>query len=87
MFKKNGLGENFIHWIKVLLNNQQGCVINATRYFNSEKGARQGDPISAYLFILTDDSTFFLNDFLSVKNLIDTLGVFSLFFGTKSKLQ
>ena len=26
--KKIGFGENFIHWIKVLLNKQQSCVIN-----------------------------------------------------------
>ena len=48
--KKFGFGENFIHWIKVLLNKQQSCVINGgftTRYFNLEKCARQGDPISA----------------------------------------
>ena len=109
--KKFGFGENFIHWIKVLLNKQQSCVINGgftTRYFNLEKGARQGDPISAYLFILAlevlfeliknnadirgitiinhaflcttfaDDSTVFLNDLLSVKNLIDTFKL--LFF-------
>ena len=106
--KKFGFGENSIHWIKVLLNNSQSCVINrgfATRYFNLEKSACQVDPILAYLFILAlenlfeliknnadireitifnhaflytafaDDSTFFLNE------------VFSLFFGTKSKLQ
>ena len=43
-----------IHWIKVLLNKQQSCLINGsftTRYFNLEKGTGQGDPISAYLFI------------------------------------
>ena len=68
-----------------------------TRYFNLEKSARKGDPISAYLFILAlevlfeliknnddirgitifnrtflytafaNDSTFFLNDLLSLK--------------------
>ena len=103
-FKKIGFGENFICWIKVLLHDQQSCVINegfTTPYFNLEKGACQGDPISAYLFILglevlfesiknnvdirgiaifnhvflctafADDKTFFLNDFLSIKNLID----------------
>ena len=118
--KKFGFGENFIHWIKVLLNKQQSCVINGgftTRYFNLEKGARQGDPISAYLFILAlevlfeliknnddirgitifnhtflytafaDDSTFFLNDLLSVKNLIDTFTVFSLFSGLKANFS
>ena len=26
--KKFGFGENFIHWINVLLNNQQPCIIN-----------------------------------------------------------
>ena len=120
VLKKFGFGENFIHWIKVLLNNQQSCVINGgftTPYFNLEKGARQGDPISAYLFILAlevlfeliknnadirgitifnhaflytafgDDSTFFLNDLLSVKNLIDTFNVFSLFSGLKANFN
>ena len=55
VLKKFGFGENFIHWIKVLLNKQQSCVTKGgftTLYFNFEKGARQGDPISAYLFIL-----------------------------------
>ena len=53
VLKKFEFGENFIHWIKILLNDQQSCVINGgltTPYFNLEKGARQGDPISAYLF-------------------------------------
>ena len=118
--KKFGFGENFIHWIKVLLNNQQSCVINGgftTRYFNLEKGVRQCDPISAYLFILAlevlfeliknnagirgitifnhaflytafaYDSTFFLNDSLSVKNLTDTFTAFSLFSGLKANFS
>ena len=79
-----------------------------------EKGARQGDPISADLFILAlevlceliknnvdirgitifnhaflytaiaDDSTFFLNDLLSVKNLIDT---FKVLLGLKANFS
>ena len=35
----------------------------------------------------TDDSTFFLNDLLSVKNLIDTFKVFSLFSGLNAKFS
>ena len=41
-------GENFIDWIKILLYKQESCVLNGgftTKYFNLEKGARQGDPI------------------------------------------
>ena len=37
VLKKLGFGENFRHWIKVLLNNQQSSVINGgftTPYFN-----------------------------------------------------
>ena len=122
VLKKFRFGENFIHWIKVLLNKQQSWVINrgfTTRYFKLEKGACQGDPISAYLFILAlevlfeliknnadirgikifnhasfslynafaDDSTFFLHEVLSVKNLIDTFTVFSPFLGLKANFR
>ena len=53
--EKFGFGCDFIDWIKILINKQESCVINngkTTTYFNLERGARQGDPISAYLFIL-----------------------------------
>ena len=99
-----------------MINNYEWFTISGgftTPYFNLEKGARQGNPILAYLFILplevhfelikynadikgitifnhaflniafADDSTFFLNDLLSVKNLIDTFNVYSLFSGLK----
>ena len=55
VLNKFGFGSNFISWIKLLLNSQQSCVINGgntTPYFDLEKGARQGDPVSAYFFIL-----------------------------------
>ena len=55
VLKKFGFGNNFTDWTKILLNNQESCVINGgstTSYFKSEKGARQGDLISAYLFII-----------------------------------
>ena len=54
-FKKKLVLVKISYLIKVLLNNQQSRVINrgfTTPYFNLEKGAHQGDPISAYLFIL-----------------------------------
>ena len=48
-------GESFIKWVNIL-NNNISAVVNVngwfTPYFNIEKGARQGDPIAAYLFIL-----------------------------------
>ena len=36
---------------------------------------------------LTDDSTFFLNDLLSIKNLSGTFKVFSLFSGLKANFS
>ena len=55
ILEKIGFGTEFIEWIKLLLNNQESCVINGgktSKYFKLERGARQGDPISAYLFII-----------------------------------
>ena len=61
VLKKYGFGENFIHIIKTLLKNQESCVINGgktTKYFPLQRGARQGDPVSAYLFILVLEVVF-----------------------------
>ena len=61
IFKKDGFGNSFIDWIKILLTNQESCVVNGgstTSYFKLEKGACQGDPISAYLFIIALEMIF-----------------------------
>ena len=53
--KRYGFGKMFIKWVKTLLNNQESCIINGgftTKYFKLDKGTRQDDPISTYLFIL-----------------------------------
>ena len=55
VLKKFGFWKNFITWIEILLKDQQLCVINGgttIQYFNLERDARQGDPVSVYLFIL-----------------------------------
>ena len=63
VLKKYGFSEDFIDWIKILLRYQESCVINGghtTTYFRLERGARQGDPILAYLFILALELFFIL---------------------------
>ena len=53
--RKFGFGIDFVSWIKKILNNPESCIINGgktTNYFELERDTRQGDPISAYLFIL-----------------------------------
>ena len=111
--EKYGFGQNFILWIKILLNDQESCVINGgktTKYFMLARGARQGYPISALeiLFLLVktkpeiagltifdhcylysayaDDTTFFLKDTISIKNMVDTFHFFCGRLWIKTKL-
>ena len=50
-----GFGLDIIQWVETFFKNVKSCVINngrSTRYFLIEGGTRQGDPLSACLFIL-----------------------------------
>ena len=50
VLEKFGFGPNSIHWIRTLYNGAERSVMNnghSTGYFPLERGARQGDPISA----------------------------------------
>ena len=61
ILEKTDFGAKFIEWIKVLLKNQESCVINerkTSKYFKLERGKRQGDPIYAYLFIIVLEVVF-----------------------------
>ena len=59
--EKCGYKENFLRWIETFFSNQESCIINwgiTTHYFKLKKVTRQGDPISAYLFILVLEAVF-----------------------------
>ena len=61
VMEKYGFEKDFIKWIKILLQNQESYIVNrgtTTNYFKLEKDARQGDPISAYLFIIVLEIVF-----------------------------
>ena len=59
--EKFGFGTSFVNWIEAILNKPESCVINSrktTQYFQLNRVARQGDPISAYLFTLVMEVLF-----------------------------
>ena len=61
ILEKIVFGKEFIEWIKILLNNQASCVINGgktSKYFKLNRGTRQGDLISAYVFIIVIEVFF-----------------------------
>ena len=66
-----------MEWIKILLKSQKSCFINGghtTKYSRLERGARQGDPISAYLFILVLEMLFI---FIKFNKNIDEINYFN----------
>ena len=95
--EKYGFGQNFILWVEILLKDQESCVINpgkTTKYILLGRGPLQGDPISAFLFVLAleillsliiatsayaDDTIFFIKDTISIINMVDTFCTFHFF--------
>ena len=80
LLKKFGFEKYFTKWIKILLQNQESCIVNGgttTNYFKLGKGTRQGDPISAYLFILVLEIVFLFSK--EIKN-INCLNMFDKTF-------
>ena len=63
VLKKIGFGSYFISWIQILLKNNESCVLNGgvtSKYFSLQRGARQGDPIAAYLFVIVLEVFFIM---------------------------
>ena len=75
IFKKFGFGTSFSNWIDTILNKSEFCVITLIK--NNE--VIQGLRILSYCFLYsagTDDSTFFLQNIDSVKELARTFKLF-----------
>ena len=79
VLKKIGYSTSFINRIEVILNKSESCVIKngkTTQYFQLNRGTHQGDPISAYLFILVKVLFTLINN----KELIQALDILSYCF-------
>ena len=68
-----GFKEGFCNWIKILNTNVRAAVLQSGKlsdFFAIEQGCRQGDPISAYLFLLCAEVMFVLiNNETSLKGI------------------
>ena len=63
LLKKVRSGNEFRKWIQILMKNPESCVMNNGKtilYFKVERGTRQEDPISAYVFIIALEVVFSL---------------------------
>ena len=63
VLKMFGLGNSFVSWIETLISKQESCAIsggNTIQYFHLERGVRQDNPISAYIFIFALEVLSFL---------------------------
>ena len=52
--EKFGFGDNFIQWVRTIFENSESCIMNngtSTGYFILERGTKQGDPLSPYIYI------------------------------------
>ena len=53
--EKFNFGDRFISWLKILYKNSKSCILTngvQSEYFNITRGIRQGDALSALLFII-----------------------------------
>ncbi|XP_019246460.1 PREDICTED: uncharacterized protein LOC109226112 [Nicotiana attenuata] len=84
---KMGFGDRWVNWIKFFISTVRFSILvngSPVGFFPSQRGLRQGDPLSAFLFIIGMEG---LNDMLKIAQINNWIKGFNISYKAASNLE